>query len=249
MQYKYTLDPGSATNPVQSTVVALSGPQVLDPASIKAPGGTTVTYSLDGTSFTPNSAGARFVKFSGALAVGGNGVATPLSGPATSIKTSGGGDGYYPILDGDRVLNVWHHSGGGGKIDCHVIATGAECLGFPFQDQVNGANVGTGQSVSGVIDPANPAHLWYAGQRNDSGHTTEIGFNCADITEGQTPVSCGWVAAGTTASAAYDSRLSSGGLANGKLYAIDVSGSGVETAWTRRPTPGREPRARAARSI
>ena len=73
---------------------------------------------------------------------------------------------------------------------------------------------------------ANPTHLWYPAQRDDGGFQTTIGFNCVNITDGVTPVSCGWVSTGTTANAVGGgaSNLTGGGLVAGKLYAIDLSG-------------------------
>ena len=223
VRFTYAVNPAGTGNPYATTTVALQGPQDLRAGSVAAPDGTAVAYSTDGATYTAGQAGARFVRFAGALPSGAGGVAVPLAGPSTTFGTGAGGDGYVPILTGDRVFNVWH--GGLGKVDCHVIATGASCPGYPFGATVGGSRPGVGEAVIGMIDPAHPSHLWYAGQRQDAGHLQDIGFVCVDVTRGASPSDCGWVTVSTTAPSAVGySQLEAGGTVGGKLYSIDVSG-------------------------
>ena len=223
VQYSYEVDPGGTGNPYATATVALRGPQDLRSGSVTAPDGTTVTYSTDGTTYTTDESGARYVRFAGALPSGSGGVAMPLAGPSTTFGTGDGGDGYVPILTSDRVFNIWH--GELGKVDCHVIATGAGCPGYPFAATVGGSQPGDAESVTGAIDPAHANHLWYPGQRQDSGHERDIGFVCVDVTSGISPSDCGWVAGGTTTSAwPGAASMGSGGMLGGKLYAIDLTG-------------------------
>src|SRR5205823_12947480 len=102
-------------------------------------------------------------------AAGAGGVATTLNGPAgQAIAGNGGGDGYVPILTDTRVFNIWHHQGA--TVDCHMIATGDSCPGYPYSFFVGGAKPTAGHAPIGYLDPATN-HLWFAAERSDAGHT------------------------------------------------------------------------------
>jgi CshA-type fibril repeat protein len=227
VRYAYTVDPHGIPNPSVTTTVALTGAHQLVPDSVTAPAGLSVTYSTDGTTYSSSgSSASRFVRFSGPVATGAAGVATTLNGPAVqAIAGNGGGDGYIPILTDTRVFNVWHHQGA--VVDCHLIATGDSCPGYPYAFSIGGAQPVTGHAPIGWVDPATN-HLWVAAERADTGHDTDIGFACVDVgLDGATPANCGWVGVGTTtdiAAAFGTGAFHSGAAVNGKLYAIDVTG-------------------------
>ena len=125
------------------------------------------------TSGTINSQGSE----SGyQIAVGtANGAVANLTPP--SIPSSGGGDGFVAFFDAGRtrVFNVYHHKLGGGQLDCHVLATGSTCAGFPFAVGIQR----TGQYSSGRVVGTRvwiPAYKKGATTADDS-----VGFYCVDI--------------------------------------------------------------------
>ncbi len=191
--------------------------QTLDPTKVKLtavgdikyPQGWTLSYSTDGSTFstlTPSTAAAwaavRAVKAAGTInsqgSEGGYQIATGTANgtavqttPAT-IPASGAGDGYQAFFDPGRtrVFNVFHHSWiSGNQVDCHVIATGATCSGFPFKA---GVSPRTGQySVGRVVG----TKMWIAGFK--LGATTAddaVGFYCVDLSAvlstGGSPAQC-----------------------------------------------------------
>ena len=191
--------------------------QTLDPTKVKLtavgdikyPQGWTLSYSTDGSTFstlTPSTAAAwaavRAVKAAGTInsqgSEGGYQIATGTANgtavqttPAT-IPASGAGDGYQAFFDPGRtrVFNVFHHSvPSSNQVDCHVIATGATCPGFPFKA---GVAPRTGQySVGRVVG----TKMWIAGFKN--GATTAddaVGFYCVDLSAvlstGGSPAQC-----------------------------------------------------------
>ena len=160
---------------------------------IAYPSGWTLSFSTDGTNFTPTapttSAGwssIRAVKATGSLATEGafNGkqiaqktvnASTVNTAPA-AVSSSGTGDGFQAFFDPGRtrVFNVYHHSGVGANLDCHVIATGATGSGFPFsfggqtQEAAYGTVVGT--------------KIWLPTNFNGlGGLPTGTGMRCVDI--------------------------------------------------------------------
>src|SRR5262249_37650880 len=116
--YTFGLASTGIANPQHVTTVALTGPQDLT-GTPKAPPGTTVTYSTDGTTFGSSPTGARFLKFAGPLAAGGSGVAQLATATPAPFTTAGGDDGYIPIVAGDRVFNIYHHTDM--TLVCHMI--------------------------------------------------------------------------------------------------------------------------------
>ncbi|WP_281787110.1 SdrD B-like domain-containing protein [Aurantimicrobium sp. INA4] len=135
--------------------------QTIDPTKVKLtsvndityPAGWTLSFSTDGTTFTTTAptttngwASVVAVRASGPInsnGADGNGyqIATgtatgsAVSLTPASIPSSGvsGTDGYQAFFDAGRtrVFNLFHHSVGA-TLDCHVIATGSTCVGFPF---------------------------------------------------------------------------------------------------------------------
>jgi hypothetical protein len=225
IRWDHVIDPEDASDPRLETVVHLTGSHVLDGEATTGTG-LSGSYSADGTTFVTGKPDdptrMRYLRFSGRLATGGPGAAAPAAVQgAQTLAGSAGGDGYVPILTGTRVFNIFHHSPA--RLACHVIETGRACPGYPFGLTIGGTAPTVGQSPVGFIDPPTN-HLWVAAQRDDAGHQTDLGFLCFDIgTDGASPASCGWVAAGT-ATATGPSRLHSGGNIGRKLYAIDTTG-------------------------
>lgn len=138
------------------------------------------------TSGTINSQGSE----SGyQIAVGtANGAVVNLTPP--TIPASGGGDGFMAFFDAGRtrVFNVYHHKTGGGQLDCHVLATGSTCAGFPFAVGIQT----TGYFSSGRVVGTRiwiPAYKRGATTADDS-----VGFYCVDISavlaSGGSPALC-----------------------------------------------------------
>ena len=161
--------------------------QIIDPTKVKLtsasdityPAGWTLSYSTDGTTFSSTAptttagwAAVRAVRATGDLVSSGSsngfqvasrtatGTAVSLTPPATSASVAGS-DGYQAFFDAGRtrVFNIFHHSGAlTASLDCHMISTGATCVGFPFafggetDEAANGVVVGStiwAASVSG----------------------------------------------------------------------------------------------------
>ena len=138
-------------------------------SDISYPNGWNLSVSTDGTTFTTtlpsNSAGwaaVRAVKASGSVVslgtengyqiASGTGTGSASVVTVGSIAASGLGDGFEAFFDParTRVFNLYHHSYDANPsralLDCHIIATGATCAGFPYS-----TGYPTGDSVSGRI--------------------------------------------------------------------------------------------------
>ena len=234
--------------------------QTLDPTKVKLtavgdikyPQGWTLSYSTDGSTFstlTPSTAAAwaavRAVKAAGTInsqgSEGGYQIATGTANgtavqttPAT-IPASGAGDGYQAFFDPGRtrVFNVFHHSAtSGNQVDCHVIATGATCSGFPFKA---GVSPRTGQySVGRVVG----TKMWIAGYKNGTTAADDaVGFYCVDLSAvlstGGSPAQCATsfvpLATGTEVNVGTSfGRASGNDLGLNEIRSVD----GVSTAGT-----------------
>jgi CshA-type fibril repeat protein len=226
VHWSFALDPQTLTGPSASSTFAISPPQSIVDESVLVPQGDSVQYSSDGVSYGDVlSSASRFVRVRGPLAQQSAGAAINLapSGISQTIPGNNSGDGYIPILTTDRVFNVQHNPPM--VIDCHEIPSGRECPGYGFTPQYGGATVVTGdggfhQAPIGWVDPTTH-HLWVAGRRTDAGHTQDVGWACIDVgLDGASPGNCGWVSGGTNTE-----TPTSGGLVNGRMYAMTGDGN------------------------
>ncbi|MFM8528765.1 MAG: hypothetical protein ACKOD2_03650 [Ilumatobacteraceae bacterium] len=170
-------------------------------SDISYPNGWNLSVSTDGTTFTTtlpsNSAGwaaVRAVKASGNVVslgtengyqiASGTGTGSASVVTVGSIAASGLGDGFEAFFDParTRVFNLYHHSYDANPsrplLDCHIIATGATCAGFPYS-----TGYPTGDSVSGRIIGTK---LWFTTGTNWSVASGNIfdgrpGFGCVDL--------------------------------------------------------------------
>lgn len=168
---------------------------------------TAVDANGNGTNFTTpkltddptanwaavNWSAVRVVKASGTILSGGsdNGLQV-ATGTGTGTTTSNlpgqlsssTGDGYDPFFNADHtmVFNIPHHASyGAATVDCHVLADGSQCTGFPYPLQVSAGNQSTGR----VIGTGANTKLWTVGVRPDTpGSNPTVGdlaFECIDL--------------------------------------------------------------------
>ncbi|MGI9197835.1 MAG: Ig-like domain-containing protein [Candidatus Nanopelagicales bacterium] len=174
---------------------------------IIAPNGWTVEYSVDGTNFTAAApatavgwAAVRAVRASGNVQTLGSdngfqvaqGTATGSAGSTAPafIASSGTGDGYEAFFDPGRtrVFNLYHHEftyppnhqyyyANVKTLDCHVLATGGTCAGFPYEMRVGTNHVALGKVVG--------EQLWVAGTWDNPTDSPDqgwkIGYECVDL--------------------------------------------------------------------
>lgn len=216
-------------------------------SNIQYPTGWSLSFSTDGTTFTSttpaNAAGwaaVRAVKASGNVnsqgSEGGFQIATGTATGGTSslspgsLTSSGTGDGFQVFFDAtrSRVFNVYHHMALGNQLDCHVIATGAVCAGFPFNPQIGS----TGQYATGRVVGTK---IWIPIYTQVSPVTSSTAsFRCVDISavlaNGGNPTLCSTsnvVMATGDLSAAYsysDARYTAFQMIDG----VPTSGSATE---------------------
>lgn len=117
----------------ESVVVDLRGPHELLPDTIEMPPGWSVQFSRDGVNWDDDDSGdlthMRFLN--SAVSSEGTIVDLGVPPPIPSITTAAGdGDGYIPILAGDRIYATWHHLAAASMV-CIDTRTGAKCPGYP----------------------------------------------------------------------------------------------------------------------
>lgn len=206
---------------VGSTTQTLT--QVIDPTKVKLtsasdityPAGWTLSYSTDGTSFSSTAptttagwAAVRAVRATGDLVSSGssNGfqvasrtaTGTAQSIAPSSITISGSGDGFQAFFDPGRtrVFNVFHHKAtgtAGGQLDCHVIATGTRCTGFPL-------DMGIFQTPDSSMGRVVGTNIWVPAFKPDTtspnvaSSADAVGYFCIDIagvlSSGASPAMC-----------------------------------------------------------
>lgn len=160
--------PGDADR--DDVIVNLNGPHDFVIDSIEMPRGWSVMYSEDGVNFetSPTTkvshlkfayhATGRFPAAVAAVALPGDIlVQTPIPQPIPPITTArNGGDGYIPILAGDRIYGVWHHMAAGANPEPHMVCidtlTGKACPNYPKPlDWQTSYNQGQGIFIDGKI--------------------------------------------------------------------------------------------------
>lgn len=178
--------------------------QLTSANDIIAPDGWSLTFSTDGTNFTATTpstsaqwAAVRAVKASGSILSGGSEdgfqVATGTGeGTLASALPSGlvgsTGDGYDAFFDPGhtRVFNIPHHQDrAGATVDCHIILTGAQCVGFPYKLDTTTHNLSQGRIVG--------TQLWTIGTQQAAGGG-QLVFRCVElsavIASGGSPADC-----------------------------------------------------------
>lgn len=128
----------AAGTSAEQVVVDLDGQHEFVEGSVEVPRGWSVEFSEDGETYSESSRGyIRFLRFSNDdVASGGIRVSVPLARPIPPIVTAAnGGDGYIPMLAGDRVFAVWHHLPATGSpaasVVCIDTVSGKGCPGYP----------------------------------------------------------------------------------------------------------------------
>ena len=196
--------------------------QAIDPTKVKLtsasditfPAGWTLSYSTDGTSFSSTAptttagwAAVSAVRATGDLVSSGssNGfqvASRTATGAAqavapSSITVSGTGDGFQAFFDPGRtrVFNIFHHKAtgtAGGQLDCHVIATGTRCTGFPL-------DMGIRQTPDSSMGRVVGTNIWVPAYKPDTSSnvasaTDAVGFYCVNIegvlSSGASPSMC-----------------------------------------------------------
>lgn len=242
----YSNDTGA---PAQVNITDPSGPnQTYVPGSLQAPPGLSSEWSIDhGTSFTSSEpgSGVNEVGATGQLpntGLGAVGPFTPITTPTTGNAASG--DGWEDIFYNGNVYNLHHHYQVGESstmtlIDCHVVATGAECPGYS-QGGLAGLDASSTAGTPFFSAAGQPATSNFTTMQNNfsSLNTTTgklyfattltgtgtYGIGCLDLANN---TSCGFTQLGTGPSAitgpfqGYDA----GGVTIGtKYYLMDYTG-------------------------
>ena len=152
------------------------------------------------------------------------------------IASSGTGDGFEAFFDPGRtrVFNLYHHeqtylpssayySLTPATLDCHVLADGSTCAGFPWKTRIGTNHVALGKVVGDK--------LWLTGSWNDPSDSPDggwqVGFECIDlsavIATGGNPKDCPkpWIPMGSFNMAAFDNSVNP----NNYNTTIDLVGS------------------------
>ena len=221
------------------------------------PDGWPLDYTTDGGTTWQPSAPADLSTVNGVRARGsltatatGNGQAVGVSNEtsqwftttaSSSFNASSSGDGWSTFFDETRVFNIHHHNGPN-SIDCHELADGSVCDGFPVDLTDNNYDYNTGifsgtynyntsSRPDGWVDLSNH-HLWFPTSDQYSGG---VGFGCLDVS-GATPTLCATPFVTLAASGAEQdnpidfarvgSRLYTDDSHTGELLCIDTSLNG-----------------------
>lgn len=122
----------------EDVVVNLDGPHQVVDGSVEAPEGWTVQYSTDGETWSDDASGrVTHLRFSHPSVRGGSQIVdVQIPRPIPPIVTAAsGGDGYIPMMAGDRIYAVWHHLPATGSpaasMVCIDTITGTACPGYP----------------------------------------------------------------------------------------------------------------------
>lgn len=231
--WSFAYDHGPLSRPSFSSTISVSPGQAFVPGSLQLPAGLRAEYSTDGTSFSgTDSSATGVVRVTGTLPEAAAGVSVPIAATtgAAAYTSAAGGDGYLPVVISDRVFNVWHHLSSSSrppKLECHAIATGSACSGYPYVLSFGGSPVATSHSPIVVADEA-AGRLWVPARRQDAGHVTDVGYLCVSVGSlGSAPASCGWVSTGAlpNALAVGADAPAGGGLVAGRVYALTADGN------------------------
>lgn len=208
-----------------------AGNASLNTDSIKAPSGYVVQYSTNNgstwsTKKPRNPDLINCVRAVGRITSGGvmngsqaftaTGSLTPPSTPGR-ITLSGGGDGFNTFFDPayTKVFNIYHHDSPR-TVDCHLLADGSPCSGFPIT-----LTQPTNHKPYGVFTDA--THMWIP---SGNGNSYGFGFDCVNAVAGtkcsDVGGGSGWIklANGSGGSWSYNNFIN-GAVAGGKVFAYD----------------------------
>ena len=125
-------------SPVHASVTdPIGAGQSFVAGSLQTPPGWSKEYSADGTTFGTTDLGAATaaVRSQAFVPSTSSGAAVPVPPPLSSAfqESATDGDGFRPILFGNDVFNIFHHTllGGQETIACTDAATGDACPGYP----------------------------------------------------------------------------------------------------------------------
>lgn len=139
----------AGADPSDEVIVNLRGPHDLVPGSISVPRGWSISFSDNGEDYVDDPPAdvthVKFVRTSktsfpddvAAVAMPDDILVRNLiPRPVPAISTArSGGDGYIPMLAGDRIYAVWHHLPAGGTPEPHMVCidtlTGKTCPNYP----------------------------------------------------------------------------------------------------------------------
>jgi CshA-type fibril repeat protein len=266
-----TATPGDAVTSTTTSQVTQTGPQehtllnTWDSSRLALsgvptrPDGWPLDYTTDGgTTWSPTPPSdlstVNGVRSHGSLTATAAGSGQPLgvsheasqwftTNASSSFNASSSGDGWSTFFDETRVFNIHHHNGPN-SIDCHDLADGTVCPGFPVDLSGEGYYFNTSSRPDGWVDLSNH-HLWFPTSNDFTG---EVGFACLDVS-GPTPGMCAtpFVALkGDGASqdnpidfARVGSQLYASDSATGELVCLDAAAdSGAGAPCTDQPYAG-----------
>lgn len=163
------LDGQPADPDADDVVVSLDGPHEFIEGSVQMPRGWSVSYSGDGDTFVDEPAGLvthlKFAREPVTIPAGVAASSAPrdivlqllVPRPIPPIVTArNGGDGYIPMLAGDRIYAVWHHMAAGANPEPNMVCidtlTGKACPNYPkVLGWQTSFNQGQGVFVNGKI--------------------------------------------------------------------------------------------------
>lgn len=135
--------------------------------------------------------------------------------PFNAIQVTGSGDGWIPILMGDRIYAVNHHIGPGAEVICIDRQTEAMCTGYPMP---SGTSPGAADLYTGNI----VNHTTWADRIFFTANTaTDFGLACWNTATDQ---SCGFHTAAALPLGVSHHRFARGGgvqLVNDRIFFFD----------------------------
>ena len=179
--------------------------QTFVPGTLQAPPIWSKEYSADGTTFGTTDLGTDTVAVRSQADVPSTstGAAVPVPPPITStFQTSAtGGDGFRPILFGNDVFNIFHHTllGGEQTIACTNASTGEACPGYPKTLSYGSPSETVSTSFTPMQFIRSDGKMFFPTQR-----AADYGVACFDLSAG---TGCGYTqlsAPGTTVARSGD---------------------------------------------
>lgn len=223
----WTENAPASTTP-EDVVVSLGGPHELVAGSVDVPRGWSVTYSDDGRDYSDDAPSKvthlKFVRsatttFPAAVAsVARSGdilVRNLVPRPLPAITTArSGGDGYIPMLAGDRIYAVWHHLRAGATPEPNIVCidtlTGKSCPNYPkVLGWQTSYNQGQGIFINNRI---------YIKNRDATTHGVLCWSTITEQSCGYTPVAALGPVTGTAGGDGGWDQFSSPVLHDGRLY-------------------------------
>lgn len=132
------------TDPIGANRTFAPGSLQVRPAT-----GLSPEWSTDGGSSWVTSepaSGVNAVGATGPSVLGSPGVSAQVGAPPPATIPTGGGDGWEALVVGGKVYNVFH-AFNPTPLDCHSLATGARCSGYPTYASPNaGDPLGPGRT-------------------------------------------------------------------------------------------------------